>query len=70
MQSDVLLICSNAMQYNAPDTIYYKQVFTLEVKKFHFFSRLVQFVDLTTLIIWEGKLYSRAGETEIPEAKD
>ncbi|PWA76233.1 glycine dehydrogenase (decarboxylating) [Artemisia annua] len=52
-ESDVLLICSNAMQYNAPDTIYYKQ-----------------FVDLTTSIIWEGKLYSRAGETEIPEAKD
>lgn len=26
MQSDVFLICSNAMQYNAPDTIYHKQV--------------------------------------------
>ncbi|GFZ07410.1 DNA-binding bromodomain-containing protein [Actinidia rufa] len=24
-ESDVFLICSNAMQYNAPDTIYYKQ---------------------------------------------
>ncbi|KAI3749415.1 hypothetical protein L2E82_20027 [Cichorium intybus] len=23
---DVYLICTNAMQYNAPDTIYYKQV--------------------------------------------
>ncbi|XP_073297198.1 uncharacterized protein [Primulina huaijiensis] len=25
IESDVYLICSNAMQYNAPDTIYYKQ---------------------------------------------
>ncbi|XP_073039657.1 uncharacterized protein [Primulina eburnea] len=25
IESDVCLICSNAMQYNAPDTIYYKQ---------------------------------------------
>nr|XP_016472230.1 PREDICTED: uncharacterized protein LOC107794267 [Nicotiana tabacum] len=36
-ESDVFLICSNAMQYNAPDTIYYKQARTileLATKKF------------------------------------
>lgn len=32
MQHDVFLICSNAMQYNEPDTIYHKQV-----KGLHFF---------------------------------
>lgn len=26
VQEDVFLICSNAMQYNAPDTIYFRQV--------------------------------------------
>lgn len=26
-ESDVILICTNAMQYNAPDTIYYKQLY-------------------------------------------
>ena len=26
MQSDIFLICSNAMQYNAPDTVYFRQV--------------------------------------------
>lgn len=26
MQDDIFLICSNAMQYNAPDTIYFRQV--------------------------------------------
>lgn len=26
MQADVFLICSNAMQYNAPDTVYFRQV--------------------------------------------
>jgi len=26
VQSDVLLISSNAMQYNAPETVYHKQV--------------------------------------------
>jgi bromodomain-containing protein 7/9 len=26
LESDVLLICSNAMQYNSSDTVYYKQV--------------------------------------------
>lgn len=26
MQADVFLICSNAMQYNAADTVYYRQV--------------------------------------------
>lgn len=25
-QKDVFLICTNAMQYNAPDTIYFRQV--------------------------------------------
>ncbi|KAI3466260.1 hypothetical protein Pfo_022923 [Paulownia fortunei] len=37
-ESDVFLICSNAMQYNAPDTIYYKQARTIQElakKKFH-----------------------------------
>ncbi|XP_031118720.1 bromodomain-containing protein DDB_G0270170-like isoform X2 [Ipomoea triloba] len=29
-ESDVFLICSNAMQYNAPDTIYYKQARTIQ----------------------------------------
>lgn len=26
LQKDIMLICSNAMRYNGPDTIYYKQV--------------------------------------------
>jgi hypothetical protein len=25
-EKDILLICGNAMRYNAPDTVYYKQV--------------------------------------------
>lgn len=25
-QADIMLICSNAMRYNAPNTVYYKQV--------------------------------------------
>ncbi|XP_051133595.1 uncharacterized protein LOC127253189 [Andrographis paniculata] len=29
-ESDVFLICSNAMQYNAPDTIYYKQARSIQ----------------------------------------
>ncbi|PKI77555.1 hypothetical protein CRG98_002161 [Punica granatum] len=29
-ESDVFRICSNAMQYNAPDTIYYKQARTIQ----------------------------------------
>ncbi|GAB4846179.1 hypothetical protein Ancab_025177 [Ancistrocladus abbreviatus] len=29
-ESDVFLICSNAMQYNAPDTIYHKQARTIK----------------------------------------
>ncbi|CAI9760417.1 unnamed protein product [Fraxinus pennsylvanica] len=29
-ESDVFLICSNAMQYNAPDTIYHKQARTIQ----------------------------------------
>ncbi|KAL6544486.1 hypothetical protein OROMI_023348 [Orobanche minor] len=29
-ETDVFLICSNAMQYNAPDTIYYKQARTIQ----------------------------------------
>ncbi|KAK4439784.1 Bromodomain-containing protein 9 [Sesamum alatum] len=38
LESDVFLICSNAMQYNAPDTIYHKQarsIKELAIKKFH-----------------------------------
>ncbi|XP_047945257.1 uncharacterized protein LOC125191871 [Salvia hispanica] len=37
-ESDVFLICSNAMQYNAPDTIYHKQARTIQElakRKFH-----------------------------------
>ncbi|KAL0362282.1 UNVERIFIED_CONTAM: hypothetical protein Scaly_1183400 [Sesamum calycinum] len=37
-EGDVFLICSNAMQYNAPDTIYYKQARSIQElakKKFH-----------------------------------
>ncbi|KAL0399210.1 UNVERIFIED_CONTAM: Ankyrin repeat, bromo and BTB domain-containing protein DDB [Sesamum radiatum] len=37
-ESDVFLICSNAMQYNAPDTIYHKQarsIKELAIKEFH-----------------------------------
>lgn len=26
LQNDVFLICSNAMQYNSPETVYHKQV--------------------------------------------
>ncbi|KAK9269660.1 hypothetical protein L1049_001438 [Liquidambar formosana] len=36
-ESDVFLICTNAMQYNAPDTIYYKQARSIQelaTKKF------------------------------------
>ncbi|XP_076927725.1 uncharacterized protein LOC143591391 [Bidens hawaiensis] len=29
-ESDVFLICSNAMQYNAPDTVYYKQASSIQ----------------------------------------
>ncbi|KDO62747.1 hypothetical protein CISIN_1g002731mg [Citrus sinensis] len=37
-ESDVFLICTNAMQYNAPDTVYHKQaraIQELAKKKFH-----------------------------------
>ncbi|KAK3025557.1 hypothetical protein RJ639_041035 [Escallonia herrerae] len=30
LESDVFLICSNAMQYNAPDTVYYKQASSIQ----------------------------------------
>ncbi|KFK27108.1 hypothetical protein AALP_AA8G335300 [Arabis alpina] len=30
LESDVLLICSNAMQYNSSDTVYYKQAKTIQ----------------------------------------
>ncbi|EOA12469.1 hypothetical protein CARUB_v10025841mg [Capsella rubella] len=30
LESDVLLICSNAMQYNSSDTVYYKQARTIQ----------------------------------------
>ncbi|KAJ0920580.1 putative chromatin remodeler Bromodomain family [Helianthus annuus] len=29
-ESDVFLICTNAMQYNAPDTVYYKQASSIQ----------------------------------------
>ncbi|KAG8365091.1 hypothetical protein BUALT_Bualt18G0068100 [Buddleja alternifolia] len=37
-ESDVFLICSNAMQYNSPDTVYHKQARTIQElakRKFH-----------------------------------
>lgn len=39
-ESDVLLICSNAMQYNATDTIYYKQAFSIQELAKQKFQRL------------------------------
>jgi hypothetical protein len=30
LQKDILLICSNAMRYNAPDTVYYKQARSIQ----------------------------------------
>ncbi|KAK4752489.1 hypothetical protein SAY87_021287 [Trapa incisa] len=39
-ESDVLLICSNAMQYNAPDTIYYKQARTIQELGWKKFQKL------------------------------
>ena len=38
MQKDVFLICSNAMQYNAPDTVYFRQVLPIPVFPFSVFS--------------------------------
>ncbi|KAL4201395.1 hypothetical protein AMTRI_Chr02g258480 [Amborella trichopoda] len=38
LEGDVILICTNAMQYNAPDTIYFKQAHSIKElarKKFH-----------------------------------
>ncbi|GFZ21995.1 DNA-binding bromodomain-containing protein [Actinidia rufa] len=40
LESDVFLICTNAMQYNAPDTIYYKQARTIEELAKKKFQRL------------------------------
>ncbi|PSS06129.1 Bromodomain and PHD finger-containing protein [Actinidia chinensis var. chinensis] len=40
LESDVFLICTNAMQYNAPDTIYYKQAHTIEELAKKKFQRL------------------------------
>lgn len=45
MQSDVFLICSNAMQYNSAETVYHKQVnalFTLRLLLFPFLSHVTQ----------------------------
>ncbi|KAI8552840.1 hypothetical protein RHMOL_Rhmol06G0299500 [Rhododendron molle] len=39
-QSDVFLICANAMEYNAPDTIYYKQARSIEELAQKKFQRL------------------------------
>ncbi|PWA85298.1 DNA-binding bromodomain-containing protein [Artemisia annua] len=44
-ESDVLLICSNAMQYNAPDTIYYKQASSIQEQAKLRFQRLRTNVD-------------------------
>ncbi|KAM7250043.1 hypothetical protein ACFE04_021926 [Oxalis oulophora] len=43
--SDILLLCSNAMQYNAPDTVYYKQANTIqELAKRKFQKLRINFV--------------------------
>ncbi|KAF5727952.1 hypothetical protein HS088_TW21G00092 [Tripterygium wilfordii] len=39
-ESDVFLICSNAMKYNAPETIYYKQARSIEELATRKFQRL------------------------------
>lgn len=39
-ESDILLICSNAMQYNAPDTIYHKQARSIQELAKKKFERL------------------------------
>nr|POF14513.1 bromodomain and phd finger-containing protein 3 [Quercus suber] len=39
-ESDIFLICSNAMQYNAPDTIYYKQARSIQELAKNKFERL------------------------------
>ncbi|KAL8243396.1 hypothetical protein R6Q59_009654 [Mikania micrantha] len=39
-ESDVFLICTNAMQYNAPDTIYYKQASSIQEQAKLKFQRL------------------------------
>nr|XP_043640317.1 uncharacterized protein LOC122611361 [Erigeron canadensis] len=44
-ESDVLLICTNAMQYNAPDTIYYKQASSIQEQAKLRFQRLRSNVD-------------------------
>lgn len=40
LQDDVFLICSNAMQYNAPDTIYFRQV----CKQSFFLKKIIMLV--------------------------
>ncbi|XP_071692243.1 uncharacterized protein [Rutidosis leptorrhynchoides] len=44
-ESDIYLICSNAMQYNAPDTIYYKQASSIQEQAKLRFKRLKDNVD-------------------------
>ncbi|KAL7599243.1 hypothetical protein Lser_V15G20971 [Lactuca serriola] len=44
-ESDVYLICTNAMQYNAPDTIYYKQASSIQEQAKLRFQRLRANVD-------------------------
>ncbi|XAR67440.1 hypothetical protein NMG60_11002204 [Bertholletia excelsa] len=39
-ESDVFLICTNAMQYNAPDTVYYKQAHAIQELAKKKFQRL------------------------------
>lgn len=58
MQNDIYLICSNAMQYNAPDTIYYKQVLiSLPLYLLHYslFSFLQLLWSIVTLRNYFGK---------------
>lgn len=39
-ERDVFLICENAMQYNSPDTVYYKQAFSIQELARRKFQRL------------------------------
>ncbi|KAK9080664.1 hypothetical protein SSX86_000422 [Deinandra increscens subsp. villosa] len=46
-ESDVFLICTNAMKYNAPDTIYYKQASSIQEQAKLKFQRLRANTDLS-----------------------
>ncbi|KAI3820522.1 hypothetical protein L1987_08070 [Smallanthus sonchifolius] len=47
LESDVFLICTNAMQYNAPDTVYYKQASSIQEQAKLKFQRLRSNTDLS-----------------------